>query len=43
MGVKVLVVDDDWRKPFDAVGAPVMTLDRYQLFHLKPGLPGGDR
>jgi hypothetical protein len=38
-----VLVDDDWRKPFDAVGAPVMTLDRYQLFHLRPNLPGGDR
>jgi hypothetical protein len=38
-----VLVDDDWRKPFDAVGPPLMTLDRYQLFHLKPGLPGGDR
>jgi hypothetical protein len=37
-----VLVDDDWRKPFDAVGPPVMTLDRYQLFHLKPNLPGGD-
>jgi cytochrome c-type biogenesis protein CcmH/NrfF len=38
-----VLVDDDWRKPFDAVGPPVMTLDRYQLFHLRPNLPGGDR
>jgi hypothetical protein len=33
-----VLVDDDWRKPFDAVGPPVLTLDRYQLFHLKPNL-----
>ncbi|HWC27403.1 MAG TPA: hypothetical protein VG474_12525 [Solirubrobacteraceae bacterium] len=38
-----VVVDRDWRKPFDAVGPPLMTLERYQLFALKPGLPGGDR
>jgi hypothetical protein len=38
-----VLVDDDWRKPFDAVGPPVLTLDRYQLFHLRPNLPGGDR
>jgi hypothetical protein len=38
-----VLVDDDWRKPFDAVGEPVMTLDRYELFRLKPGLAGGDR
>jgi hypothetical protein len=38
-----VLVDDDWRKPFDAVGPPVMTLDRYQLFRLRPNLPGGDR
>lgn len=38
-----VLVDDDWRKPFDAVGPPVMTLDRYALFRLRPGLPGGDR
>jgi hypothetical protein len=38
-----VLVDDDWRKPFDAVGPPVMTLDRYQLFRLRPDLPGGDR
>jgi hypothetical protein len=37
-----VLVDDDWRKPFDAVGPPVMTLDRYKLFALKPNLPGGD-
>ena len=38
-----VLVDDDWRTPFDAVGAPLMTLDRYRLFRLRPGLPGGDR
>jgi hypothetical protein len=42
-GADYVLVDDDWRKPFDAVGPPVMTLDRYVLFHLKPNLPGGDR
>ena len=38
-----VLVDDDWRKPFDAVGPPVLTLDRYQLFHLRPNLPGPNR
>ena len=38
-----VLVDDDWRKPFDAVGPPVMTIERYRVFRLKPGLPGGDR
>jgi hypothetical protein len=38
-----VLVDDDWRKPFDAVGPPLMTLERYQLFRLRPDLPGGDR
>ncbi|MFO1533178.1 MAG: hypothetical protein ABR562_05715, partial [Thermoplasmatota archaeon] len=38
-----VLVDDDWRKPFDAVGPPVMTLDRYRLFHLRRNLPGGDQ
>jgi|GEM_PF-2514053 len=38
-----VLVDDDWRAPFDAVGPPVMTLDRYRVFRLRPGLPGGDR
>ncbi len=38
-----VLVDDDWRTPFDAIGPPVMTLDRYELFRLKPGLPGGDQ
>ena len=40
-----VLVDDDWRKPFDATGPPLMTLDRYQLFELKPNLDPakGDR
>jgi hypothetical protein len=38
-----VLVDKDWRQPFDAIGAPVMTLERYQLFRLRPNLPGGDR
>ena len=38
-----VLVDEDWRKPFDAIGPPVMTLERYQLFALRRGLPGGDR
>jgi hypothetical protein len=38
-----VLVDRDWRKPFDAVGPPVLTLERYQVFRLRPGLPGGDR
>lgn len=38
-----VIVDRDWRKPFDAVGGPLMTLERYQLFRLRPGLSGGDR
>ena len=40
-----VLVDDTWRKPFDAVGAPLMTLDRYVLFKLKPNLDPahGDR
>ena len=38
-----VLVDDDWRRPVDAVGPPLMTLERYQLFRLRPGLPGGDR
>lgn len=38
-----VLVDKDWRKPFDAVGGPVMNLDRYFLYHLRPDLPGGDR
>ena len=38
-----VLVDNDWRMPFDAVGAPVLTLERYRLYRLRPGLPGGDR
>ena len=38
-----VLVDRDWRKPFDAVGPPLVTLERYQVFRLRPGLPGGDR
>ncbi len=38
-----VLVDDDWRKPFDAVGPPVLTLDRYVLYRLRAGLPGPDR
>jgi hypothetical protein len=40
-----VLVDDDWRKPFDATGPPLMTLDRYQLFKLRPNLDPahGDR
>jgi hypothetical protein len=38
-----VLVDKEWRKPFDAVGPPVMDLERYQLFALRRGLPGGDR
>jgi len=40
-----VLVDDTWRKPFDATGPPLMTLDRYQLFRLKRKLDPakGDR
>ncbi len=38
-----VLVEDDLRKPFDAVGPAVMTLDRYVLYRMRPGLPGGDR
>jgi len=38
-----VLVDEDWRTPFDAAGPPLMRLDRYELFRLKPSLPGGDR
>jgi hypothetical protein len=40
-----VLVDDTWRKPFDAIGPPIMTLDRYQLFKLRPNLDPahGDR
>jgi hypothetical protein len=38
-----VLVDKDLQKPFDAVGPPVMTLARFELFRLRPGLPAGDR
>jgi len=38
-----VLVDNDLRKPFDAVGPPVETLERYTLYRLRPNLPGGDR
>jgi hypothetical protein len=38
-----VLVDDDLQRPFDAVGSPVMRLDRFLLLRLRPGLPGGDR
>ncbi len=38
-----VLVDKDWRKPFDAVGAPVRDLERFSLYRLRPDLPGGDR
>jgi hypothetical protein len=38
-----VLVDDDWRKPFDAVGPPVLTLDRYTLYHMRAAVPGPDR
>jgi hypothetical protein len=31
------------RRPFDAVGAPVLENGEYTLYRLRPGLPGGDR
>ena len=34
-----VLVDDDWRKPFDAVGPPVLTLDRYVLYRCAPACP----
>jgi hypothetical protein len=37
-----VLVDKDWRKPFDAVGGPVRNLDRYVLYRLRPDL-GPDR
>jgi hypothetical protein len=38
-----VLVDKDWRKPFDAVGPPILDLERYQVYRLRPNLPGGDR
>jgi hypothetical protein len=35
-----VLVDDDWRKPFDAVGPPVLTLDRYVLYRMRADVPG---
>lgn len=35
-----VLVDDDWRKPFDAVGPPVLTLDRYLLYRMRADVPG---
>jgi hypothetical protein len=31
------------RRPFDAVGGPVMRNKEFVVYRLKPGLPGGDR
>jgi hypothetical protein len=38
-----VLVDNDLRKPYDAIGPPVMRLERFALYHLRPGLPAGDR
>jgi hypothetical protein len=38
-----VLADDDLVKPFDAVGPPVLTLDRYVLYHLRADLPGPNR
>lgn len=38
-----VLVDNDWRRPVDAVGPPLVRLERYTLLRLRPGLPGGDR
>ncbi len=38
-----VLVDKDWRKPFDAVGPPVLDLERYFVYHLRAGLPGPNR
>ncbi len=37
-----VLADSELQKPFDAVGPPLMTLERYVLFALRPGL-GRDR
>jgi hypothetical protein len=37
-----VLVDSELQKPFDAIGPPLMTLERYVLFRLKRGL-GRDR
>lgn len=31
------------RRPYDAVGGPVMQNKEYRIYRLRPGLPGGDR
>ena len=31
------------RRPFDAVGGPVMSNKEFRVYRLRPGLPGGDR
>lgn len=31
------------RKPFDAVGGPVLRNKEFRVYRLRPGLPGGDR
>ena len=31
------------RRPFDAVGGPVLRNKEFRVYRLKPGLPGGDR
>ncbi|MDQ3677158.1 MAG: hypothetical protein M3401_10205 [Actinomycetota bacterium] len=38
-----VLVARDLRKPFDATGPPVMTLDAFVLYRMRTGLPGGDR
>jgi hypothetical protein len=38
-----VLADDDLVKPFDAVGPPVLTLDRYVLYHLRADIPGPNR
>jgi hypothetical protein len=41
-GADYVLVDKDWRKPFDAVGPPLRNLDRFFLYRLRPGI-GADR
>ena len=38
-----VLADDDWVKPFDAVGPPLLTLDRYVLYRLRADIPGPSR
>jgi len=38
-----VLVDDDWRRPFDAAGPAVLTLDRYVLYRVRAEVPGPDR